>query len=95
MAQTKQLPHKTEQWQGYTLDEMRYMRAYTAARIEISRDRIARTFGQLRNTTALVPTGLLGKLLGSFTYVDMGIIAYRVGRQLFKTFKLWKGGKRR
>ena len=29
---TKQLPHEKSEWNGYTLEEIRYMRAYTAAR---------------------------------------------------------------
>ena len=40
MANSKQLPHTTAEWTGYTLDELRYVRAYTAARMELNRERV-------------------------------------------------------
>lgn len=46
---TKQLPHEKSEWNGYTLEEIRYMRAYTAARMEITRDRLQRNFGNLKD----------------------------------------------
>ena len=48
MSTPKELPHEKEAWNGYTLDELRYMRAYTAARLEINRDRLRRNFGNVK-----------------------------------------------
>lgn len=53
MSATKILPHEKPEWNGYTLDELRYMRAYTAARLEINRDRMQRNLVNLKNAVGL------------------------------------------
>lgn len=34
-------------WKGFTLDELRYQRAYSAAKSEISKERLIAAFGSL------------------------------------------------
>ena len=58
---TKQLPHEKSEWNGYTLEEIRYMRAYTAARMEITRDRLQRNFGNLKDYGPVSKTGQIGR----------------------------------
>lgn len=87
MTQPKQLPHAvTEDWKGYTLDEIRYARAYTAARMELNRGRLVARFEGLGNTSfrATSPAGLVGKVLGAFSYLDMALIVWKVGRSMFR-----------
>lgn len=88
---TKQLPHEKSEWNGYTLEELRYMRAYTAARIEISRDRLQRNFVNLKDYGPVSKTGLLGKVLGTLSYIDIAIITYRIGSRALRTMRFLRG----
>lgn len=92
MSNHKQLPHHTPDWHGYTLDEIRYMRAYTAARIEINRDRITTRVHELSKASknGMTPTGLAGRLLGAFSYLDMAIIAWKVGSKTLKMVRAFR-----
>ncbi len=75
MSNAKQLPHNTEEWKGYTLEEIRYARAYTAARMELNRERLtARARDMQKN----------GLKLGAFSYIDIALLTWRVGRKLFR-----------
>ena len=93
MANSKQLPHTSPDWTGYTLDELRYVRAYTAARMELNRERItARIDGIKKNGIKPgAPKGLIGKVIGAFGYPDIMLIAWRAGRKLFKVTRAIKG----
>lgn len=86
MSAHKQLPHHSPDWHGYTLDELRYMRAYTAARIEINREHIVNRVRQLSKTgkNGMTSTGLVGRMLSAFSYIDIAIIAWKVGARALK-----------
>lgn len=92
MPNVKQLPHTTDEWNGYTLEEIRYARAYTTARMELSRERlVARAHNIQKNgLNPGVPKGMLGKMLGAFSYIDIALIAWRVGRKLFQVTRALK-----
>lgn len=87
MSTKKVLPHEKDDWKGYSLDELRYMRAYTAARLEINRDRIHRNFANVKNVGAFPAKGIFGKILGTLSYLDIAIMAFRVGGKVFKTVR--------
>ena len=93
MTNAKQLPHTSEEWKGYTLDEIRYVRAYTAARIEINRERLltkARNI-QKNGLKTSASKGMMGKLLGAFGYIDIALMAWRVGSKMFKFTRSFRG----
>lgn len=92
MAKTKQLPHHDPEWKGYTLEELNYMRAYTLARIEINRDRLGTRLSALSKSSkkGLAPMGIAGKILGAFSYIDMAVIAWKVGAQAMRIFRTIK-----
>ena len=83
MSTAKELPHEKAEWKGYTLDELRYMRAYTAARIEISRDR-------LKKVNPVKSGGMLGKVLGTLSYLDIALVTFRLGSKAFKIMRWFK-----
>lgn len=91
MSNPKELPHEKPTWTGYTLDELRYMRAYTAARIEINRDRIERNFVGLKDSGPVSKKGLVGKVLGTLSYIDIALLTYKIGSRAFKTVRLLRG----
>ena len=74
-------------WQGYTLEEIRYQRVLTLARIEMEKVKLMSAYqtalhGDKTQKTAI---GIIGRMFGALNYFDYGLIAYRLGRQLFKT----------
>ncbi len=87
MSTKKILPHEKDDWKGYTLDELRYMRAYTAARLEINRDRLNRNFAGVKSVGAFPAKGIVGKILGTLSYLDIAIMAFRIGGKVFKTVR--------
>ena len=87
---TKQLPHEKENWEGYTLEQLRYMRAYTAARLEINKDRLRQNFSQVKSLPALRASGILGKVLNSISYIDLAMLAFKIGSKAFKTVKWFR-----
>ena len=90
MSQQKILPHRTADWNGYSIDELRYMRAYTAARIEIKRDRLTQRVAALKKGgIGSQGTGsMTSRLLGAIGYVDMALIGWKISRRLFKTMRI-------
>lgn len=86
---TKVLPHEKPkpEWKGYTLDEIRYMRAYTAARLEINRDRIQRNFSNLKNAGPVSKSGILGKILGTLSYLDIALVTFRIGSKALRAMR--------
>lgn len=72
-----------ETWKGYTIEELQYQRAYTAARLEIQRQRLILNYNNF--TKSMNPMaekgGVVSKVFGAFTWIDYGFLAYRI----FKT----------
>lgn len=87
----KSLPHEKPEWKGYTLDELRYMRAYTAARLEINRERLQQNFVAMKDYSPMNKSGLLGKVLGTLSYIDIAVLTYRIGSRAFKTMRFLRG----
>ena len=92
MSTTKPLPHHTDNWTGYTLDELRYMRAYTAARIEINRERVHQRVDQIVKTgkNGFTPSGMLGRVMGAMSYIDLAILAWKISSKSFKLFRSFR-----
>lgn len=72
------------EWEGLTLDEIRYARALTETRIMISREILA---SRMRNTMSGKALGsnarsLMGRMLGALSWLDVGLISLRVGSKL-------------
>ena len=74
-------------------EEIRYARAYTAARMELNRERLtARARDMQKNGLKPgVSKGMLGKMLGAFSYIDIALLSWRVGRKLFRVTRAIKG----
>lgn len=91
-ATTKVLPHEKPkaEWKGYTLDELRYMRAYTAARLEINRDRMQRNFANLKNAGPVSKSGILGKILGTLSYLDIALVTFRIGNKALRAMRFFR-----
>lgn len=77
------------EWDGLTLDEIRYARALTETRILISREILAT---RMQETFAGKGLGsnaktLMGRMLGALSWLDIGLISLRVGSKLIGIFR--------
>lgn len=68
---------------GYTIDELRYRRAYALAKYEMVKYQTledVKRFGGGFSTRG----GIVGRLLGSLNYLDYAMLAFQVGKRIFK-----------
>lgn len=77
-------PNHDPNWKGYTLEELNYRRAYNAARLEIQKQRIASNYRHLATNfnPTVKATGLMGKILGSLSVLDYGLMAFKLGKRI-------------
>lgn len=80
------------QWSGYTLDELRYHRALTLARIEIEKERITIGARQIYSSKmGQIPgmrgSGIISKLLSALTIADYAVIGIKVIRKLSAIYR--------
>ena len=84
--QQKQNEH-TPGWKGYSFDELRYQQAYTAARLEIERERMVATSRVLYGgAVGGRASGIIGKMFAGLSYVDYAVLAFRLGRRVYSLF---------
>lgn len=78
-----------QEWPGLSLDQIRYARALTRARIEIGRELCATQAASLFKGTDATTGGrtLLGRMLGALNWIDYGLIALRVGSKAAHIFR--------
>lgn len=85
MNSFKQGPYQTTGWRGYTMDELRYRRAYVTARLELDKAHILSQIDSLRSKRG---TGGGGLSIGNAVkYVQYGIMAFQVVRRITSMFR--------
>ncbi len=83
----KELPQHDVNWKGYTIDEIRYQRAFTLARLEIEKARIFNATQNIyKGVERQTSTGIVGRLLSSLSYLDYAVIAFKFGRRILNIF---------
>ena len=84
MKGTYSIKRPEQEWEGQTLDEIRYARALTETRILISREIVASQARSVFHGNAIGSSGrsLMGRMLGALSWLDYGLIALRVGSKL-------------
>lgn len=80
------------EFRGLTLEELRYRRAYTLARIEIEKERLTRDTAGLWNPQigSWNLSGLLTTAGGMSRYIEYGLIAWRVGKSLMSIVRRFR-----
>ena len=69
-------------WAGFTLEEIRYERAYAAAKTEISKERLMAAAAGLSGNGK--KDGIVHAVMGGLGFVDYGVIAYKLGAKILK-----------
>lgn len=92
-------PHHDENFEGYTIDELRYQIVYATLQKEFAKDRLLNKY---RKAYAQLPfigkasaggegrSGLVGKILSGLNYTDyilVGASAFRTVKKVFSFFK--------
>ncbi len=73
-----------KEWRGYSLDEIRYRRLFNVARCEIVKRRMLADVQTVASEgVGFSKMGMMRKMLGALSYMDYGIIAYRLSRKAF------------
>lgn len=77
------------EWEGLTLDEIRYARALTETRIMISREILGARLRNTVNGNALGSNArtLMGRMLGALSWLDIALITLRFGSKLTGMFR--------
>lgn len=71
------------EFKGYTIDELRYRRAFALAKYEMAK---YQTLDQLKRFQGgFSPSGgIMGKIFSSLNYFDYAMLAFRIGQKIFK-----------
>lgn len=77
----EKITEKDTDFQGYTIDELRYRRAYALAKYEMSKMRMVEQFDSAK--ASLAPRGLMGKIIGNLNWLDYAVIGFNI----FKTLR--------
>lgn len=86
----KALPHHADNWNGYSLDELRYQRAVTLAHLEIEKEKLALAAADAREGIPVVGgmrSGIMAKIAGSLSYVDYVVLAFRTFRTISRAIR--------
>lgn len=77
----------TEEWKGLTLDEIRMRRLLTLTRIEIDKAHLQHLTNNYTSSGKIsTSTPIMRKLTGALDYMDYGVLAFRLGKSIFKLF---------
>jgi len=79
-------PHKVEGWQGYSLQQLRYRRAYVIARLELEKEQLAENLRSERASLAS-PMGLMSGIGSAFRYINWGMLAFQAFKTLGPLFR--------
>ena len=89
MKPTYKFSNPEVEWDGQTLDEIRYARALTNARIDICREMIAARANAIYQGRSAGTGGktMVGRMLGALNWIDYGLIAMRLSTKLSGIFR--------
>lgn len=71
--------NKGAEFKGYTVDELRFMRGCTMARIEMEKQKLNHVSKNFMETGSLSgKSSWMGKVLGAFSYIDYALLAFKL-----------------
>ncbi len=89
MKQIVKTGNEADSWKGYTLEELYMRRATIYARREIEKYRLTLATDNMRKSTPVLDggTALMSKAGGWMSYIEYGLVAYRIVRKLMPFFR--------
>jgi len=87
MKQQQQLPHHQENWNGYSLDELKYRRAYLAARCELEKERLRHNVSTIKGHTGTSAMSMVRRVSTGIPMLNYSILAFSIGKRAWKLMK--------
>lgn len=75
-----------KQWNGYTLEELRFRRMLSLAKFELGKTSLASEMHSL-TSGRVVRDSLFSKIFGALNYADYAILAFRLCRNMLHIFR--------
>lgn len=86
---------QTDQWQGYTLEDLRYRRAYLAARCDLQKERMLHSVAAMKNGTASSAANIARKAASAIPAFNYALLAWNIGSRAFKVLGKLRGHKKK
>ncbi len=79
---------ETENRKGYTIEEVRHLRALNMARREIAAQQIKAITNELANGASITSgkRTIFSKITSSLSYIDYGILAFSIANRIRRMF---------
>ena len=91
----KQLPHHQDSWEGYTLDELRYRRAYIAACKELEKEKLAHAVSSFKSNPATGAYSVARRVAQKAPLVNYGLLAFGIASKAWKIIGRFRGKKKK
>lgn len=78
---------KDKNWNGYTLDEIRFQRVLAMTRLDIEKAKLLNSFNGLSKRPGQASASLLGRLAGALNWLDYAMLASTIAIRLVKFFR--------
>lgn len=73
-------------WEGYTLDEIRFASALNDARIDLCTHKLRQMAEPYSSPTRAAST-VLGRLVNALSYMDYIVLGYKAVRHIYRWFR--------
>lgn len=85
-------PTTNKPWHGYTLDEMRYMRARNTAQVAAERIMLARQWSELRTGNPVTRSWrTMRDVFSTIGYANSAIMAWQLGKRVLGLVRTIRG----
>ncbi|MDE6499067.1 MAG: hypothetical protein K2L21_10455 [Muribaculaceae bacterium] len=85
-------PPTNKPWQGYTLDEMRYLRARNTARVAAERIKLARQWNELRTGNPVTRSWRsMRDIFSAIGYANSAVLAWQLGKRVLGLVRTIRG----
>ena len=81
-------PQEQENWNGYTIEELRYRRAYIGARCELEKEKLLSGISRFRGHAGQSTMRAVEKVGSAIPLFNYALLAFTVGS------KVWRTGRR-
>lgn len=95
MEPVKSLPHHQENWEGYTLEDLRYRRAYIAACRELEKERLLHTISSIRMHPAAGAFSVATKVAERMPLLNRALFFISVGSKLWNIIGKFRRNKKK
>lgn len=83
----KQIESKKKHWRGYTLEELRYERVATLARIETQQEVMEAGLDRYRTGNVFLSKSTFSRVLTMINYTDFLVLGFKLMRRIAPLFK--------